>query len=115
MSTKSSGNFKMGADALEKVAGMFRVLGEEGRLSLLQELQTGQKTVGELVDASGQGQASVSKHLKLMFDAGFVSRRKEGVKVFYSLKDETVFSLCHLVCGKLKADQKSRGEIDYSI
>lgn len=115
MRAKSSGNSKMGAEALEKVAATFRVLGEEGRLSLLQELKTGEKTVGELVDASGQGQASVSKHLKLMFDAGLLARRKEGVKVYYSMKDEMVFSLCHLVCGKLNADQKARGEIDYSI
>ena len=115
MSLKSSGNFRLGVEALAKVAEMFRVLGDEGRLTLLQELQTGEKTVGELVEASGQGQASVSKHLKLMFDTGLVSRRKEGVKVFYSLKDETVFSLCHLVCGKLNSDQKSREEIDYSI
>lgn len=105
----------MGAEALEKVAETFRVLGEGGRLLLLQELKSGEKTVGELVEASGQGQASVSKHLKLMFDAGLLSRRKEGVKVFYSLKDEMVFSLCHLVCGKLEADQSSREEIDYSI
>lgn len=91
------------------------MLGEWVRLSLLQELMSGEKTVGELVEASGQGQASVSKHLKLMYDAGLLSRRKEGVKVFYRLKDDMVFSLCQLVCGKLATDQKTREEIDFSI
>ncbi len=49
---------------------------------LLQELKEGEQMVGELVELTGMGQASVSKHLKTMFDAGLLSRRKEGVKVF---------------------------------
>ncbi len=115
MRVKSSGNFRLGAEALENVAEIFRIIGEAGRLALLQELKTGEKTVGELVDASGQGQASVSKHLKLMHGAGLLSRRKQGVKVFYAVKDELVFSLCRLVCGNLDEEQKGRAEIDYSI
>ncbi len=98
-----------------KVAATFRVLGEGARLELLQELKSGEKTVGELVEATRQGQASVSKHLKLMFDSDLLSRRKEGVKVFYAMKDELVSALCELVCGKLNKDQSDRGDIDYSI
>ena len=93
----------------------FRILGEGARLVLLQELKSGEKTVGELVELTCQGQASVSKHLKLMYNYELLSRRKEGVKVFYALKDEMVFDLCQLVCGKLNADQQSREEVDYSI
>ncbi|MGB6223187.1 ArsR/SmtB family transcription factor [Haloferula sp.] len=106
---------KLSAEALALVAETFRALSDAGRLALLQELKEGERMVGELVEATGMGQASVSKHLKTMFDAGLLSRRKEGVKVFYGVKDELVFALCRLVCGKLDGDQKGRGEVDFSI
>lgn len=106
---------KLSGEALERVAATFRILGEPGRLKLLQEMKCGELTVGELVEATGQGQASVSKHLKTMHEAGLLSRRKEGVKVFYALKNELVFSLCRLVCGKLDEEQRSREVVDFSI
>ena len=115
---KSAKNAKLSAEALELVAETFRALGDAGRLALLQELKVGEHMVGELVEATGMGQASVSKHLKTMFDAGLLSRRKEGVKVFYGVKEELVFSLCRLVCGKLESDQRDRRdrrEVDFSI
>ncbi|MBK1881744.1 winged helix-turn-helix transcriptional regulator [Luteolibacter pohnpeiensis] len=106
---------KLDARALEKVAETFRILSEPGRLSLLQELKSAEMTVGELVEATQQGQASVSKHLKLMHSAQLLTRRKEGVKVYYSVKDETVFALCKLVCGKLAAEQQQQESIDFSL
>ncbi|MFC7339274.1 ArsR/SmtB family transcription factor [Haloferula chungangensis] len=106
---------RLSGEALEKVAETFRALSDAGRLALLQELKDGEQMVGELVDSTGMGQASVSKHLKTMFDAGLLSRRKEGVKVFYAVKDELVFSLCRLVCGKLDEDQRGRAMVDFSI
>ncbi|MEP4078988.1 ArsR/SmtB family transcription factor [Haloferula sp.] len=112
---KSAKSAKLSAEALELVAETFRALSDGGRLALLQELKEGELTVGELVEATGMGQASVSKHLKTMFEAELLSRRKEGVKVFYSVKDELVFSLCRLVCGKLDDEQRGRAEIDFSI
>ena len=106
---------KLSGDALELVAETFRALSDAGRLALIQELKDGELMVGELVELTGMGQASVSKHLKTMYDAGLLSRRKEGVKVFYSVKDELVFSLCRLVCGKLDDDQRGRGIVKFSI
>lgn len=106
---------KLSIEALELVAETFRALSDAGRLALLQELKEGERMVGDLVEATGMGQASVSKHLKTMFDAGLLGRRKEGVKVYYSVKDELVFSLCRLVCGKLEQDQKGRDLIDFAI
>lgn len=106
---------KMGPDALEKLAGVFKVLGDGARLALLQELKEGEKTVSELVALTGQGQAMVSKSLKAMREAGLLSRKKSGVYVFYRVEDPLVFQLCELVCGKLNRDQQSLGEIEYLI
>ena len=89
--------------------------GDAGRLALLQELKTGEKTVTELVDGMGMAQPSVSKHLKVLADSNLVRRRKEGVKVFYSLKGDLFCPLCRLVCEKLAMEQEQREIVDYSI
>lgn len=102
-------------EGLEKLAGLFRVFSEAGRLSLLQELKEGERTVGELVELSGIGQAGVSKHLKLMFEGGILSRRKDGTKVFYAVSDPMVFEICDLVCGKLMREHEELKAIAYVI
>ncbi len=83
---------------LDRLAALFRVLGESARLELLQEIKQGEKSVSELVDATGQGQANVSKHLKTLRQSGLVIRRREGTKVFYKVGTERVFELCRIVC-----------------
>jgi ArsR family transcriptional regulator len=87
--------------ALELVAARFRMLAEPMRLRLLNELHTGEKSVTALIEATGAGQANVSKHLALLTDAGMVGRRKEGLNVYYFVADESLFELCELVCGRL--------------
>jgi ArsR family transcriptional regulator len=97
------------SDQLEAVARRFRLLGEPARLDLLNALHgEGERSVGELVDATGQRQANVSKHLKRMAEAGLLTRSKEGVHVYYALDDPTLAALCQLVrarlAGELPAD-----------
>lgn len=88
----------------ELVAERFRALAEPARLQLMAALRDGELTVGELVEATGLGTANVSKHLQLLHAAGFVSRRKDGLHVRYTLADEDVFLLCDIVCGRLEAE-----------
>ncbi len=49
----------------------------------------GEQTVSVIVDDTELGQANVSKHLRVQFDAGFVRRRKEGIRAVYELIDHT--------------------------
>jgi ArsR family transcriptional regulator len=90
--------------ALDLVAVRFRMLAEPMRLRLLNELRDGEKTVTALVEATGAGQANVSKHLSLLADAGMGGRRKEGLSVYYFIVDESLFELCDLVCGRLQKE-----------
>ena len=64
------------------VAERFRVLSDPLRLRLLNALSAGEKSVAELVDATGASQANVSKHLGVLARAGLVSRRKAGLYVY---------------------------------
>ena len=66
---------------LELVAERFRVLGDPVRLRLLQALEPGEKSVAELVEATGASQANVSKHLQLILPRRRGERRREGLFV----------------------------------
>jgi DNA-binding transcriptional ArsR family regulator len=88
-------------EAFALIAGRFRALAEPMRLKLLHELGDLELSVSELVEATGAGQANVSKHLALMLDAGLVSRRKDGLKVFYRVADPSIFDMCEAVCSSL--------------
>ena len=90
--------------ALELIAARFRVLAEPMRLALLHQLRSGEKTVTELVEATGAGQANVSKHLGILADAAMVGRRKHGLNVRYFIADRTLFELCDLVCARLQEE-----------
>jgi len=96
----------MTPEAIELVASRFRVLGEPLRLRLLQQLALAERSVSELAALLGTSQPNVSKHLKLMQDAGLVTRRADKNAAYYSLADDSVFALCDIVCGRL-ADRLS--------
>jgi DNA-binding transcriptional ArsR family regulator len=87
--------------ALELIAGRFKVLAEPMRLKILNALERREMTVTELVEATGATQANVSKHLGILLDSHFVTRRKSGLNAFYSIHDESVFYLCDAVCESL--------------
>ena len=101
----------MTPELLHLVANRFKVLAEPARLEILNRLRNGEMTVGDLVEATGFGQANVSKHLQLLHSSGFLERRKEGLFVYYSLADDTVFTLCEMMCGRLEAEMKTRRKL----
>lgn len=87
--------------ALVQVADYFKVLSEVSRLQVLCSLKTGSKNVTEVMEATGLGQANVSKHLKILTQAGMISRQPQGVSVFYQICDPLIFDLCELVSQQL--------------
>jgi ArsR family transcriptional regulator len=97
-------------EALAMIARRFAVLSEPMRLRLLHSLFDGEKSVGNLIELSGGTQANVSRHLQTLADAGLLARRKEGLQVFYSIADPSVFPLCELVCGSLEKQHSDRAD-----
>lgn len=94
---------QLSANNLEMIAERFRVLGDPLRLALLNHLRAGEHSVGQLVDQTGATQANVSKHLQILFRAGVVNRRKQGLQVFYEVSDPSIFDMCEIVCGSLES------------
>lgn len=88
---------------VEAVARRFKLLSEPARLRLLNALHArGERSVQQLVEATGQRQASVSKHLGRLRRGGLVTRRQDGLHAFYRLADPTLAALCLLVSGQVR-------------
>lgn len=83
---------------LEAISARFRVLAVPTRLAMLHALQRGERTVSALSEEVGTSQPNVSKHLRVLVDAGFVARREDGATTWCRILDPTVFRLCDLVC-----------------
>jgi DNA-binding transcriptional ArsR family regulator len=88
-------------EVVQQVANYFSVLSEPMRLRILNLLREGEKCVQDLVDAMDTSQANVSKHLKVMLQAGMLNRRTQGTLAYYSVADELSFQLCTLVCDRI--------------
>jgi len=97
-STSQAMNAPIPDDFLDLMAEKFRMLADPTRLAILRALMGGERNVTRVVDETVRNQANVSKHLKMLAEAGLVARRKEGLQVFYKLDDPLVERLCKLVC-----------------
>jgi len=64
---------------------IFRALADATRLRILALLRSMELSVGELAQVLGQSQPRVSRHVKILCDAGLAERRKEGSWVFVAL------------------------------
>lgn len=64
---------------------IFRALADATRLRIMALLQTMELSIGELAQVLGQSQPRVSRHVKILSDAGLAERRKEGSWVFVAL------------------------------
>ena len=98
-------------EGLVLIARRFAVLSEPMRLRLLHALMEGEKHVNALAQVTDGTQANVSRHLQTLAEAGLVSRRKDGLQVFYAIADDSIFKLCDLVCGSLASQHKQRAAI----
>lgn len=64
----------------------FSALAEPHRREILDLLREGERPVGDLVDRLGLSQPSVSKHLRVLRDAGLVEVRPDGQRRLYRLQ-----------------------------
>jgi DNA-binding transcriptional ArsR family regulator len=91
---------------LEETARLFGILSDASRLRILRELMQDAYTVSELIERTGLKQGNLSKHLGILYQAGFLTRENEGGFVRYSLIDPTVKDLCALMCGRIRERAK---------
>ena len=81
-------------------AVLFRVLGEPARLQLLSLIAaqpSGEVCACELVESLGLSQPTVSHHLKVMYEAGLLSKERRGTWIYYRIVPERLVSLRELL------------------
>ncbi|MDX3204693.1 ArsR/SmtB family transcription factor [Streptomyces albogriseolus] len=81
---------------LDTTARFFRALADPTRLNLLEFIQRGERTSAECVEHAGISQPRVSVHLSCLVDCGYVSARRDGKKLRYSVGDPRVADLVML-------------------
>lgn len=71
-------------------ARIFKVLGDVNRLKILEFLREGERCQCEIIPLLSQSQPTVSRHLRLLEDAGLIDSRRGGNRTMYNLVDERV-------------------------
>lgn len=78
---------------------ILRAAAEETRLRILALLAAGELSVSDLTDILGQSQPRISRHLKLLVEAGLVDRHREGAWAFFRLVEERAGLVEPLIAG----------------
>ena len=77
----------------EQLARVGTAFASAGRLQLLELLAQGERSVDVLAAMSGLSVANCSKHLQMLRQAGLVTARKDGLRVFYAVAGDDVIAL----------------------
>ena len=86
-------------DLFAQFARVGKALSNGNRLEFLEYLAQGERSVEALAKVSGLTVANTSQHLQQLRQAGLVSCRKEGLKVFYTLSGDDVIGLLDALRG----------------
>jgi ArsR family transcriptional regulator, arsenate/arsenite/antimonite-responsive transcriptional repressor len=81
----------------DRAARLFHALSDGTRLSILQRLRFGERCVCDMTDALDAAQSRLSFHLKVLKDAGFVTDRREGRWMYYTLNSETLAEVAEVI------------------
>jgi ArsR family transcriptional regulator len=80
----------------DELARLFKVLGDNTRIRILDALYRSELCVCDLTALLGMNQSAVSHQLRVLRDARIVKSRKQGKNVLYSLDDEHVSGLVRM-------------------
>ncbi|MDD2853339.1 MAG: metalloregulator ArsR/SmtB family transcription factor [Desulfuromonadaceae bacterium] len=85
-------------------ADMLKALAQPTRLKIIDFLRDGERCVCEIFPAIGEEQSNTSRHLNMMISAGVLSRRKDGLKIYYTIKHPEIFAVMDYITEMVKQD-----------
>jgi DNA-binding transcriptional ArsR family regulator len=89
-------------------AKIFKALSDPARLTIIDFLRDGEKCVCEIIPHIKLIQPVVSRHLKILKDAGLIKGRKDGNRRLYSIADQQIFRVIDGLDPELVASLKER-------
>ena len=77
----------------EGIAGMLSCIAHPSRLMIICMLLKREMFVQELIDKLGTTKGNISQHLRVLADRGLIQKRRDGNRIFYSIKDPSLADL----------------------
>lgn len=77
-------------------ADILKAMAQPTRLKIIELLRDGEHCVCEIFPAIGHEQSNTSRHLQMMLKSGILKQRKEGLKIYYSLRHPEVLEIVRL-------------------
>ncbi len=87
-----------------------KAIAQPTRLKILYFLKHGEKCQCKIIPFMNEDQSNISRHLTHLRDIGILESRREGVSVYYRIKDKRIFSLLSLVDQMVKAEIKEKAK-----
>jgi ArsR family transcriptional regulator len=94
------------SDLIQLESTFLKTIAQPTRLKILYFLKDGEQCQCKIMPKMKEDQSNISRHLTHMRDMGILESRKEGVSVYYKIKDKRIFRLLFL------ADQMIKAEIE---
>ena len=79
--------------AIEKLAGIFKVLGDPNRLGIVMSIGKGSRSVTEIIRITGLSQTLISFHLRALRNVELVKTKRSGPFIYYSLSDPALLDI----------------------
>lgn len=95
-------------ELVEYRAELLKALAQPTRIKIIDFLRDGERCVCEIFPAIGEEQSNTSRHLNLMVSAGALSRRKDGLKIYYAIKHPELFDIMDIVTDIVKQEISGR-------
>ena len=83
-------------DAFDLCADILKAIAQPTRLRIIKLLRDGEHCVCEIFPAIGHEQSNTSRHLQTMLRSGILKQRKDGLKIYYSLRHPEVLEMVRL-------------------
>jgi len=81
----------------ELKANLLSALGHANRIRILEFLKDGEKCNCDIYPELNLEQSNLSRHMKILQEAGLVTARKEGLKVYYKITDPRIYEIFDIV------------------
>lgn len=83
-------------EVLDLCADILKAMAQPTRLRIIKLLRDGEHCVCEIFPAIGHEQSNTSRHLQMMLKSGILKQRKDGLKIYYSLRHTEVLEMVGL-------------------
>ena len=91
-------------DLVEYRAEILKAIAQPTRLKIIDFLRDGERCVCEIFPAIREEQSNTSRHLNMMLSTGVLSRRKDGLKIYYAIKHPEIIEVIDIVTNVVKQD-----------